>query len=256
MPAPSASRSRLDAHFQADIGVIVSDSAGRPWRLGTVGIAIGAAGVPSLWDRRGEKDLSGRPLEVTEVALRRCGGGHGRAGNGRGRRGATRGTGARARLDAPRSARRRTWSGPRPRTCSDERAGSRAGNYVVLSGGSGGVKLAVGMAQLLGERLAIVVNTGDDFIHLGLHVSPDVDTVLYSLAGVVNDETGWGRRGETWTFMRALGELGGPTWFRLGDGDLATHVDRTQRLRAGETLTAVGATSRRRRWGLRRASCP
>ena len=97
------------------------------------------------------------------------------------------------------------------------------------------------MAQLLGERLAIVVNTGDDFIHLGLHISPDVDTVLYSLAGVVNDETGWGRRGETWTFMRALGELGGPTWFRLGDGDLATHVDRTQRLRAGETLTAVGA---------------
>jgi LPPG:FO 2-phospho-L-lactate transferase len=116
-----------------------------------------------------------------------------------------------------------------------------AGSYVVLSGGSGGVKLAVGMAQLLGERLAVIVNTGDDFVHLGLHVSPDIDTVLYSLAGLVNEETGWGRRGETWTFMRALGDLGGPTWFNLGDGDLATHVDRTQRLRAGEALTAVGA---------------
>lgn len=116
-----------------------------------------------------------------------------------------------------------------------------AGSYVVLSGGSGGVKLAVGMAQLLGNRLAVVVNTGDDFVHLGLHVSPDIDTVLYSLAGVVNEETGWGRRGETWTFMRALGELGAPTWFKLGDGDLATHLDRTQRLRAGQTLTAVGA---------------
>ena len=116
-----------------------------------------------------------------------------------------------------------------------------AGTYVALSGGSGGVKLAVGLAQLLRERLAIVVNTGDDFTHLGLHISPDIDTVLYSLAGVVNEETGWGRRGETWTFMRALGDLGVPTWFKLGDGDLATHVDRTQRMRAGESLTGVGA---------------
>jgi LPPG:FO 2-phospho-L-lactate transferase len=116
-----------------------------------------------------------------------------------------------------------------------------AGTYVVLSGGSGGVKLAVGLAQVLQEQLAIVVNTGDDFTHLGLHISPDIDTVLYSLAGVVNEETGWGRRDETWTFMRALGELGGPAWFKLGDGDLATHVDRACRMRAGETLTGVGA---------------
>jgi LPPG:FO 2-phospho-L-lactate transferase len=118
---------------------------------------------------------------------------------------------------------------------------SASGSYVVLSGGSGGVKLAVGMAQVLNERLAIVVNTGDDFSHLGLHIAPDVDTVLYSLAGAVNEETGWGRRGETWTFMHALDELGGPTWFKLGDGDLATHIDRACRLRAGETLTEVGA---------------
>jgi LPPG:FO 2-phospho-L-lactate transferase len=115
-----------------------------------------------------------------------------------------------------------------------------AGTYVALSGGSGGVKLAVGLAQVLQERLAIIVNTGDDFTHLGLHISPDIDTVLYSLAGVVNEETGWGRREETWTFMRALGGLGGPTWFKLGDGDLATHIDRTYRMRTGETLTGVG----------------
>jgi LPPG:FO 2-phospho-L-lactate transferase len=116
-----------------------------------------------------------------------------------------------------------------------------AGTCVVLSGGSGGVKLAVGLAQLLGERLSVIVNTGDDFTHLGLHISPDVDTVLYSLSGLVNEETGWGRSAETWTFMHALGALRGPTWFKLGDGDLATHVDRTQRLRAGATLTAVAA---------------
>jgi LPPG:FO 2-phospho-L-lactate transferase len=119
--------------------------------------------------------------------------------------------------------------------------GDAPGSYVVLSGGSGGVKLAVGLAQLLRDRLAVVVNTGDDFTHLGLHISPVVDTVLYSLAGVVNDETGWGRREETWTFMRALGTLGGPTWFKLGDGDLATHIDRAGRLRGGETLTGVAA---------------
>jgi LPPG:FO 2-phospho-L-lactate transferase len=115
------------------------------------------------------------------------------------------------------------------------------GTYVVLTGGSGGVKLAVGLARLLGERLAILVNTGDDFTHLGLAISPDIDTVLYALSGRVNEATGWGLAGETWTFMRALGELGGPTWFKLGDGDLATHVDRTGRLAAGETLTTVCA---------------
>jgi LPPG:FO 2-phospho-L-lactate transferase len=121
------------------------------------------------------------------------------------------------------------------------RSPSEAGTWIVLSGGSGGVKLAVGLARLLGERLSIIVNTGDDFTHLGLHISPDLDTVLYALSGIVNEETGWGRREETWTFMRALGELGEPTWFKLGDGDLATHVDRTWRLRAGARLTQIGA---------------
>ena len=118
---------------------------------------------------------------------------------------------------------------------SRERQG--APTYVALSGGVGGAKLALGLASLLGDRLSVIVNTGDDFEHLGLSISPDLDTALYTLAGLVNPETGWGRRDETWTFMQALAALGGPTWFRLGDGDLAMHVDRTRRLGAGETLT-------------------
>ena len=113
--------------------------------------------------------------------------------------------------------------------------------YVALSGGIGGAKLALGLARLLGERLTVIVNTGDDFEHLGLAISPDVDTTLYTLAGVANPETGWGRRDETWSFMKAVAELGGPTWFKLGDRDLAVHVERTRRLRAGETPTAVTA---------------
>ena len=113
--------------------------------------------------------------------------------------------------------------------------------YVALSGGIGGAKLSLGLARLLGERLTIVVNTGDDFEHLGLTISPDVDTTLYTLAGVANPETGWGRRDETWSFMMAVAELGAPTWFKLGDRDLAVHVERTRRLRAGETLTSVTA---------------
>ncbi|RTL67916.1 MAG: 2-phospho-L-lactate transferase [Hyphomicrobiales bacterium] len=111
--------------------------------------------------------------------------------------------------------------------------------YVALSGGVGGAKLCLGLSHVLGDRLSIVVNTGDDFEHLGLFVSPDVDTTLYTLSGLVNPETGWGRRDETWTFMRALEGLGGPQWFNLGDGDLALHVERTRRLKAGETLTAI-----------------
>jgi LPPG:FO 2-phospho-L-lactate transferase len=113
---------------------------------------------------------------------------------------------------------------------------------LLLSGGVGGAKLALGLARVLAPgALTIVANTGDDFEHLGLHVSPDIDTLLYTLSGRDNEATGWGRRGETWNFLAALEELGGETWFRLGDGDLATHVERTRRLRAGETLSSVVA---------------
>jgi LPPG:FO 2-phospho-L-lactate transferase len=111
---------------------------------------------------------------------------------------------------------------------------------LALSGGVGGAKLALGLRNIVPPgKLTIVANTGDDFEHLGLHISPDIDTLLYTLGGLDNPETGWGRRGETWTFMAALGGLGGETWFRLGDADLAIHVERTRRLRAGEPLVSI-----------------
>ncbi len=113
---------------------------------------------------------------------------------------------------------------------------------VALAGGVGGAKLADGLARVVApDELTIVVNTGDDFEHLGLHVSPDLDTVMYTLAGRNNAETGWGLAGETWAFMAALERLGGETWFQLGDQDMATHVERTRRLRDGETLSSVTA---------------
>jgi LPPG:FO 2-phospho-L-lactate transferase len=110
---------------------------------------------------------------------------------------------------------------------------------VALAGGVGGAKLADGLASLLGRNLAVVVNTGDDFEHLGLHISPDLDTVMYTLAGIANPETGWGIANESWSFLKQVTYLGGPGWFQLGDRDLATHVLRTERLRQGERLTSI-----------------
>jgi len=111
---------------------------------------------------------------------------------------------------------------------------------VALSGGVGGAKLLRGLYRVLPPgTLAALVNTGDDFEHFGLHISPDIDTALYTLGGLAHPEQGWGRRDETWNFMAALEAIGGETWFRLGDRDLALHVERTRRLRAGETLTAI-----------------
>ena len=116
-------------------------------------------------------------------------------------------------------------------------------NIVALAGGVGGAKLAHGLAQVLEpHQLTVIVNTGDDFEHLGLHVSPDLDTVMYTLAELANPETGWGLAGESWNFLAALNRLGGETWFRLGDRDLATHVERSRRLWAGESLTQVTAS--------------
>lgn len=113
-------------------------------------------------------------------------------------------------------------------------------HFIALSGGVGGAKLALGLTRVLApEDLTIVANTGDDFVHLGLHIAPDLDTVMYTLAGVSNIETGWGRAGETWNFMAAIEELGGETWFNLGDKDLATHLERAERLRRGETLSQI-----------------
>jgi LPPG:FO 2-phospho-L-lactate transferase len=113
-----------------------------------------------------------------------------------------------------------------------------AGRIVALTGGVGGAKLCLGLQRVLPPgSLRIIVNTGDDFDHLGLRICPDVDTTLYTLGGLANPELGWGRQDETWTFMSTLATLGGETWFRLGDGDLALHVERTRRLASGDTLT-------------------
>lgn len=109
-----------------------------------------------------------------------------------------------------------------------------------LSGGVGGAKLALGLSKVLGsDELTLIANTGDDFRHHGLWVSPDIDTLVYTLAGMNDAARGWGLDGETWGFMDALGRLGGADWFNLGDRDLAMHVLRTEALNAGRTLTEV-----------------
>jgi LPPG:FO 2-phospho-L-lactate transferase len=113
-------------------------------------------------------------------------------------------------------------------------------NVLALSGGVGGAKLACGLARVLPPgALTTVANTGDDFEHFGLHISPDIDTLTYALAGLQNEQTGWGRSDETWSFMTALGDLGGETWFKLGDRDLALHLERTRRLNSGQRLSHV-----------------
>ena len=109
---------------------------------------------------------------------------------------------------------------------------------IALSGGVGGAKLALGLSKFLSpDELLIVANTGDDFEHLGLTICPDIDTLLYTLAAIANPETGWGRADESWKTMKALETIGGETWFRLGDRDLALHLNRNQQLSSGKTLS-------------------
>jgi LPPG:FO 2-phospho-L-lactate transferase len=132
---------------------------------------------------------------------------------------------------------------------TDQPAGPNS--VVALAGGVGAARFLCGLVDVIDpRRVAAVVNTGDDVVLHGLHVSPDLDTVMYTLAGAVNPETGWGLTGETWNVMEALeehapgapaGSLAAMTWFRLGDKDLATHLYRTQRLREGAPLSAVTA---------------
>jgi len=115
-------------------------------------------------------------------------------------------------------------------------------SILALSGGVGGAKLALGLAdELTPGQLHVLVNTGDDFEHLGLHISPDIDTLLYTLAGLANEKLGWGLAGETFNAMEALQRLGGETWFRLGDKDMATHLWRTRQLQQGKSLGQVTA---------------
>ncbi len=113
---------------------------------------------------------------------------------------------------------------------------------LAITGGVGGAKLALGLAKVLGpEQLMFAVNVGDDFEHLGLHISPDIDSLTYALAEQNNQELGWGRAGETWQFIETLGSLGGEDWFRLGDKDLALHMRRRQLLNDGATLSQATA---------------
>lgn len=115
-----------------------------------------------------------------------------------------------------------------------------SGRAVVLTGGVGGAKLVLGLTQIMPSAdITAIVNTGDDFRHMGLHISPDIDTLLYTLSGRANREQGWGREGESWNFMSALRELGGEDWFALGDGDLALHVLRSDGLRRGGSLSGI-----------------
>jgi LPPG:FO 2-phospho-L-lactate transferase len=127
---------------------------------------------------------------------------------------------------------------------------------VALAGGVGGAKLVHGLAEILPpEDLTVVANTGDDFEHYGLYISPDLDTVCYTLAGLSNPETGWGRVDETWQVIENAVRLGGPEWFNLGDRDLGTHLERTRRLKAGQTLAQI-TRDFCLAWGIRQSVLP
>jgi LPPG:FO 2-phospho-L-lactate transferase len=133
---------------------------------------------------------------------------------------------------------------------------SRSGPVLALCGGVGGTKLALGLYRVLASGgLTVAVNTGDDFEHLGLHISPDLDTVLYTLGGLADPERGWGRADETWHFMESISQAGGETWFRLGDRDVAVHVLRTAWIRSGRTLSAFAAYAAER-FGITAAIVP
>src|SRR4030066_455713 len=111
---------------------------------------------------------------------------------------------------------------------------------VAFAGGVGGAKLADGLAQVLQpDQLPIIVNTGDDFTHLGLKISPDLDTVCYTLAGMANPDTGWGRIIETWNVFESLKKLGMPDWFKLGDADLETAIVRSMRMMQGGSTSKI-----------------
>ena len=111
---------------------------------------------------------------------------------------------------------------------------------LAITGGVGGAKLALGLSKVLtSDEDLFLVNTGDDFQHLGLEISPDLDSLIYALSGTNNPELGWGRENETWACITELEALGAESWFRLGDRDLALHIVRTQMLNQGATLQDV-----------------
>ncbi|HEX2979239.1 MAG TPA: 2-phospho-L-lactate transferase [Anaerolineaceae bacterium] len=127
---------------------------------------------------------------------------------------------------------------------------------VALAGGVGGAKLADGLYRVVpAEDLTVIVNTGDDFDHLGLRICPDLDTVCYTLAEMANPQTGWGQTGETWQALESIRRLNGPDWFALGDRDLGVHLERTRRLKDGASLSQVTAQFCQS-WGIRAQVLP
>ena len=127
---------------------------------------------------------------------------------------------------------------------------------VTLAGGVGGAKLVDGLTQCLTPQdLTIIVNSGDDFYHLGLRICPDLDTICYTLAGIVNQESGWGRHDESWNALESLAKLGGPGWFRLGDRDLGTHLERSRCLNKGDSLSVI-TRDFCQAWGIKFAVLP
>jgi LPPG:FO 2-phospho-L-lactate transferase len=144
----------------------------------------------------------------------------------------------------------------RKQMCRGRRREHQKVRIVALAGGVGGAKFVHGLAQVLPPKeLTVIVNTGDDFEHYGLYICPDLDTVCYTLAGLANPETGWGRVNETWNVIENAARLGGPAWFRLGDQDLGTHLERTRRLKEGQTLTCI-TEEFCRAWGIEQTILP
>lgn len=127
---------------------------------------------------------------------------------------------------------------------------------VALAGGVGGAKLVDGLAALLSpDKFSAIVNTGDDFEYLSLKISPDLDTVCYTLAGLANPKTGWGRKGDTWITHQTVAKMDGPDWFRLGDKDLGTHLVRTERMESGQVLSAI-TRDLCEKWGIKHPVYP
>ena len=214
--------------------VIINDSFGRPWRRGTAGVAIGAAGLPSLIDLRGQPDLFGRTLQVSIIGFADEIAAAASLVMGQARRGAAGGARARACAGPRRNAGRRE-PGPSARTriCSDE-PGRRA-----VRRHRRRQARAWPQPRVCRPTICWSSPTPATISSISGSASRPISTRSCTRwpASTI-PQLGWGRRDETWSFMETLGALGGETWFRLGDRDLALHVERTRRLRAGETLSA------------------
>ena len=250
----AALKSRLDAAFGADVAVIINDSFGRALaqrRRRRRARRRRPAVAASTWSAR--PIMFGRPLQVTEIAVADEIAAGASLADGAGCRRLAGGGRARAFV--------RCRAAPGLRAGAPARTGHvpvsaqptspiAAGRWSPCAAASVAPSSRSGSSGLIGADLTVIVNTGDDFEHLGLHVSPDIDTVVYTLAGLSDLERGWGRADESWNFMAALEAMGGETWFRLGDRDLAMHVERTRRAARRHVVDASSPRQTARRLGI------